>query len=343
MDMDDAGKTGHDDDTNDQRHDDIDAGAKKTGADAGNQNDDGDDEGGDDAGKQAEIEARARRLGWVPESEWRGSKPPKGGFMEAEEYIARGEQVLSLSLARGRKLESELAASERSNKELKDTLAETNRRIDEMSGVVRTLHEQSVAVGKRAYEKARADLRAEMLEAAKEANPERVQQIQEQLDQLDKDKPTDPPPKKKADTDDEGGDESRARQQTPKKSGDEAPKFPPQIEEWVGKNSWFNRDTVLRARAIELHGEDIAAGKSIDESLDDLTDRLREEFPTRFENGERRRPSAVVRPRGGGDPPKKKKTFADLPADAKAAFAAIKHTDPKYTEEKYLADYQWDA
>ncbi|MBM3802796.1 MAG: hypothetical protein FJW26_10880 [Acidimicrobiia bacterium] len=51
-------------------------------------------DGKDDTdGKPAEdtrsADERAREMGWVPEDEWRGQSRPAGGFVTAEEFIAR--------------------------------------------------------------------------------------------------------------------------------------------------------------------------------------------------------------------------------------------------------------
>lgn len=298
----------------------------------------GEGEGADEGDTEEEI-ARARRLGWIPESEWKGKKPPKHGFMDAREYIQRGEQLLPIAISRAQTLETKLGDRDRENGDLKTQLQEANRRIEEVGGVVRTLHKQSVDAAKRAYEKARRDLLDEQVAAAGEANPERVRHIQTQIDELDKTKPTDV---EEADETTRREAERRGTPANPEEGqGDNRPKVSEVTKKWVEANPWFNASPLLNGAAIEQHDKNLKSGMTEAESFDELTEQIKEQFPDRFENGERRRPAPVARP--GGTPPKKKvKTFEDLPAESKQAYAEISRHDPKYTKEQYVKDYQWD-
>ena len=48
-----------------------------------------------EATSQAGIEAEARKMGWLPESEWMGA-PPKYGFVDAQTFLERGETILPI-------------------------------------------------------------------------------------------------------------------------------------------------------------------------------------------------------------------------------------------------------
>lgn len=328
----DGREAGHDQDDTD-----LEAGAAGKGEGEGG-------EAGDDDGDTDDDVARAKRIGWVPESEWKGKNPPKHGFMSAKEYIARGEQLLPIAIARNATLDAKLAKADETSRALAGKLDEATRRLEEVGGVVRTLHKQNVETRKQAYERARADILAEQVRAAGEANPERVQKLQRDLDALDKGKPTDA----ELATDDgagKGKGEDEAGERRTAAADDDAgkgkPKVSPAAQAWVDANPWFNASPKLNGAAIEQHDENLKAGMTEAESFEKLTEQIKEQFPERFENPARRSAPAVARP-GGKSPPKKTKTFDDLPKEAKDAYREIARHDPKYTKEDYVKDYIWD-
>jgi hypothetical protein len=300
-------------------------------------------DGGDDDEDTDEDKAAARRIGWVPETEWKGKKAPKHGFMSAKEYIARGEQVLPVMIERNRRLNDAVADRDKTNRELSGKLDEAIKKVGELGEVVGTLHKANVDVAKRAYDKARKDILDAQIKAATDADPAKVATLQTQLDELDKTKPVDPPARTAATEDDEDDDGKGGNKGRQQRQNDGTPQPSQATRDWIAKNKWFNESPKLNGAAIEQHTENMKSGMTEDESFEVLADQIKEEFPDRFENPERRRAPAVSRPRGGGGtPPKKGKTFDDLPTDAKAAFEAIRSRDKDYTKEQYLKDYAWD-
>jgi hypothetical protein len=303
-------------------------------------------EAADDAGgEDTEQDIReAKRLGWTPEADWKGKQPPKHGFMSAREYLDRGKQLLPLMIDRNKTLNAKLNASDETINTLKTQLEESNRRIEEVGGVVRTLHQQAVEVGKRAYDKARRELEAKRREAVAAADTEEFSRVQAELDELDTGKPAEAAGTKAGDSERKGTDKSEK-----KESEIEQPKVSSATRDWVKDNPWFNKSAMLNGAAIEIHDKNLKSGMTEAESFEQLTDQVKEMFPDRFAEGDgddgadepRRRPAAVRRP-GGRPPAKNGKAFDDLPADAKAAYAAIAAHDPKYTKDKYLKDYIWD-
>jgi hypothetical protein len=91
-----------------------------------------------------------------------------------------------------------------------------------------------------------------------------------------------------------------------------------------------------------MHDVNLKSGMTEQDSFDQLTEQVKERFPEHFENGERRRAPSVSRPNGGRPPPKKGKTFDDLPKESKDAYFEIVKHDKKYSKEQYVKDYIWD-
>jgi hypothetical protein len=312
------------------------AGAAGGGAEGG-----GDDD--PDADTDADI-AEAKRIGWVPPTEWKGKKPPKHGFMTAKEYIARGTQILPVMIDRNRTLNDKLDAQDKTNQELTAKLDEASKRLAEVGTTVMVLHKQNIEVGKRAYENARRDLIAERNQAVAEADTDKFARVQEKIDELDKNKPIDAPAAAAIDDTSKTSAERKAPPAADETSRIGQPKISEEAKAWAAANKWFNTSPMLNGAAIEIHDANLKSGMTEAESFETLTDQVKEAYPDRFENPARRQAAPVARPNGGrpGGGQPKKKAFADLPKESKDAFAAIKRHDPKYTEEQYLKDYQWD-
>lgn len=54
-----------------------------------------------------ETEKQARKMGWKPESEWKGDPPPRG-FVDAEEFLRVNDSVLPVVSAENRRLKEEV-------------------------------------------------------------------------------------------------------------------------------------------------------------------------------------------------------------------------------------------
>lgn len=111
---------------------------------------------------------------------------------------------------------------------------------------------------------------------------------------------------------------------------------PPELVEWKAANPWFGKDKALTAATAAIGDEAVAEGFSGKALIKEVDRRLREQFPSKFENPNRRQPGAVE---GSGSAPRKAgKTYSDLPADAKAACDDFV-TRKLLTREQYVKDY----
>lgn len=124
-----------------------------------------------------------------------------------------------------------------------------------------------------------------------------------------------------------------------------APGPAPEAIDFKRRNPWFERDAALRGAANGIHEELLQSepGLSLAENLARVEEEVKRRFPDRFVNPRRNSPGTVegVTQTGGRPPGTRKKGYADLPAEAKAA--CDKYVAQKLmTRDQYLADYQFD-
>ncbi len=106
------------------------------------------------------------------------------------------------------------------------------------------------------------------------------------------------------------------------KKPEEKPEINPVFEEWKDKNEWYQSDEKM-ARFANFIGNEIASeGLQPDAFYAKVTSQVKETFPEKFENSNRKKVDMVG---GGGQTPPKggKKTFADLPDAAKRNFNSL--------------------
>jgi len=237
------------------------------------------------------TEQEARNLGWVPQEEFRGDP---GKWVDAETFVERGHTIMPILKSNNKKLEEQLRSQAAELERMKGLFNASQESIQALQEV----HAEST---KKAVERARKELLAELKEARDEGDIEREHEINEELDEL----------KQKA----------KDAAAAPKKA--DAPATPPQQQvhpdfaPWVEANPWFGVDQRKTLRAMG-----IAQQLRADPDLDHLQgkpffDKILEVMN---EGTTDNRTSKVgeSRPSGGGSGGGKK-SFADLPAEAKEA------------------------
>lgn len=257
--------------------------------------------------EQAETEAQARRLGWVPKEEFRGD-PAK--HRSAEEFLERGKNILPIVQENNDRLQRRVS-------ELESTLKETREATKE-------LLEFSSKAEERAYKRAKAELEARIEQAAQQADPAAARQAVREMEEL------------------EAGRRVEAKRE-PEKA---APQVNHTIQSWIERERWYNADRTLNAFATDVFGEIERnhPGMSDEEKLAETKRRTMEKFPEKFGvNPNRQAAAAVATPNGSSAPRRSsKKTYEDLPADAKAACDKFVRTIPGYSRDQYVKDYAWE-
>jgi len=261
----------------------------------------------DDAPAISYEEKRARVMGWRPREEFKGD-PDK--WVDAVQFAENADKSLPLAKAEARRA---LELAERSAAEA-GQLRETVKRLTAFNAKIE----------EDAYNRAREQLRRELIEARHSFDADKELQVEDQLRALDYEQRTRATP----------------QQREPEPA---APRVDPEVAGWLedagktwGKNPRAVQVSQVVAQELRNNGED-STGVAF---LEKVKHSMRKEFPQFFDGmtNERRSNPPPVASGAGAAPRSKGKTFADLPADAKQA--CRDYVNRKYmTEAQYVKEY----
>ncbi len=242
-------------------------------------------------GGEPNVEQKARELGWSPKEEFRGD-PEK--WIEAGEFVRRGEELMPILKANNRKLHDKVNA-------LESEVTSTKNLLKNATESIAALKEFTT---KETIKAARADTKVlvkEIKAAREDGDVEAETELTEKLGEARKaikDAEAAPPPPKDA-------------------PPAEDPVKEKIFKEWAAENPWFGEDEVKAEVAIAIGRRLQAADRSLTGRalLDKVTVEIEKRFPS---------PKGVSKVEGGthsngGGGSEGKKSYADLPADAKHA------------------------
>lgn len=235
------------------------------------------------------IEQEARTLGWLPKEQFRGD-PAK--WTDAETFVARGKEIMPILRKNNERLLNEVGAVRTELSAVQTALKEATESLEEF----RKYNEET---SKRAYERALSDLRAQKAEAIKEGDGEKVVEIEDAMAQLD----------------------ATAKAPAPKPTA--APPAPavappaaavhPDFKAWEEDNKAWLSEPEKQAYAQSMASYVRATNPTLQGRafLDKITEAVEKHFGG----------TPGAKSEGGGLPPGRSggRTYADLPADAKAA------------------------
>lgn len=238
-----------------------------------------------------EVQATAEAMGWIPPKRFTGEV---SRFVDAEEYVKRGETILPIVKQREKALRDEIA-------QFRTELSKRDKLLQEATDAIAEMQERhSVDTVKRVAE-ARKELLAQLKQAKRDEDVDAEVELTDQLTQLDKAVEVAPVKKKPA--------------------AEVTPTFtpPPEIVAFQQAHPWFGKDkrktAIVIAAAEELRESgDTSTG---DAFFKKILDAVEEVFPaeqrvSKVEGGAR---SGGAGASGSGNG----KAFGDLPADAKEA------------------------
>lgn len=281
----------------------------------------GGDAGAADAGR-AEVEQRARDMGWAPKEEWRGNP---AAWIDAGEYVQRGEQMIPILRSNLRKTETELATlRSRSQKQERD-LAAALESIDVLTNL-------STEQSRNAAKEKRRELLRQQAEARREGNVdleidigEQIAEVTSQIKDLDAEPQQQQQQQQRPGTG-KGGKQAGGQQQ--QQAPEQNPEQSPDYVAWTQDNPWFGKDRRKTALATEIGAELRADPANAHLQGRAFFDRVTQEL-NKYLGLQARGPSKVESGGGashngggggGGDrDPVSGKTYADLPQDAKEA------------------------
>ena len=238
-----------------------------------------------------EQQTAAEEMGWIPATRYKGDVER---FVDADEYIKRGETVLPIVKEQNKRLKSELDS-------VRAQAAATEAALTKAQSAIEAIEERHTIETQRAVDRAKAEVKAQLRAASEAGDHEGVAELTEQLVELNSAKeeaavkPVVAPPKVEID---------------------------PALVEWQKDNVWYGTDRRRTALALGIADDLRAAGdKSTGRAFyDKIAAEVEKEMPTR-------KPREVAaskveesgRTSEAGRSATRGKSSSDLPADAKAA------------------------
>lgn len=258
------------------------------------------------------FEDEARAQGWVSKDEFRGDD---SDWVDAETFVKRGKEIMPILRKNNEKLLKELADAKKAAEEAREAAREFKQYQKELT-------ERKVSELKLQIEQ----LKQAKKDAISSGDGDRVIAIDDAIDDLKE-------------------QQQSVKIEADKKAKEAAvpaePEFDDNLKGWLAKNDWFGRDTRMTSIANGL-GEDIRREKPHlvgVEFLEQLDKELAEYFPEKF--GKAKRQNPIEGGGSGGRPTGGRKSYDNLPADAKAACDKFVKQG-LMTREEYLSSYDWE-
>lgn len=250
--------------------------------------------------ERAAIEERATRMGWQPREKYRG---PADKWVDADEYIDRGERMLPLLQERNRTLDRTVQSLQREMREQGQTLAtmlQATRRAEQVG-----------------YKRARAELEQKRAKAVAEADTATFNEAEREIRDLGPEPAVDAPASR---SNGSGNGAAPAASATN-----------PVVDAWVRRNRWFNGSKAANSWAIgmlaDLEAEDPET--PLEENLAEVSRRARSVFPDLFPASRR---AAAPADDGNDDPPAGNARRAEPPRVTPSSAAPPRRPGPRSFE-----------
>ena len=256
-------------------------------------NDPGNDPG-EHSGGERDFVAEARAEGWRPLEQYKGD-PNK--WIDAEEFVKRGENILPLVKAQNSKLKAELEGQRQSLKEMRESM--DNFKLFHEETTARLLKEK-----KAEYARAVADLKKARTEARENGDLDKVDEISDAI----------------ADLKAEAKAEETKTKKAPTAQSQDAILKDPVYQAWAKENPWFGDDSdkenARKSRLAVAVGQELRS-KNPNISMSDFLEQITEEVESTFggKKSSREAASKVEGSRRGAGGTGR--SYADLPADAR--------------------------
>lgn len=200
-------------------------------------------------------------------------------WVPADKYVERADNLMPV-------LKSQLGKYE-------NKITNLEAQIESQKKTTEKLLKMGETVQQRAYEQAKRDITQQQVQAVSDGDVEKWQKLEDQKESLPKPEIVEPEPVQST----------------------------PVFDQWRSGNEWYLKDEDMTDFA-NLYGQKMQQqnpNMPYDQILTSVEKKIKETFPTKFENPNRNQPSVVdggqnreVAVKSGG------KTYNDLPADAKA-------------------------
>ena len=255
-------------------------------------------EGGDGGG--ADVEARAKEMGWIPKEQFRGDE---GKWIDAATFVERGENLLPIIQATNRKLYGKVAT-------LESQLAQATTAIQTSQETIAALKEFNDDMARQRAKQRKIELRTEINAAREAEDPEKEQELLEELGEVTT-------ALKAAEKAPRGAARPNGQPQQRQQQQQQAPD--PVLQAWMQDNPWVGQDeqrtdlaTVVAQRMRRNPENAGLTGRA-------FLDKVAEEVESILPRGARRNGHDRVEggARSSGANPGGGKTYADLPREVK--------------------------
>lgn len=258
--------------------------------------------GGDDGAARAAIETEAKSMGWAPKNQWRGNPD---AWQDADKFVERGKTFVPFLQHERKKLRGELSTRDAEITALREQNAQIKTQLDGITAF-------NAEMAQDRQDRRKRELGGE-IKAAREAGDDvRVAELTNELGEVTKTKaaPATAPP--------------RQEQRPP---DNQQPVVQPWVKSFLDTNegffanprkvALFNVEMLERRKGGDTRVGDVEGTALLSEAME-AVDRVfggnpRRQMPSK---GEESRPGGGGNSGGGGG--SGGKTYADLPADARA-------------------------
>ena len=265
-----------------------------------------------------QVEKEARLFGWVPKEEFRGSE---SDWVDAEVFVKRGKEINPIL--------------RKNNELLMKKLDEKAKEIDSIKASVeefKKFQKESFERKSAEYEIQIAQLKTKKREAIAAGDGDTVVDIDDQIDSLKE-------AQKEA-----KAEAAKKPEPAPKTEAQASVPDDPELQSWLGRNQWFGEDSEMTDMANGL-GASVRkqfphlTGRAF---LDKLDEKIVEYFPQKV-LGKKAKGSSVDSTgnvRGGTS--SGKKSYDNLPDDAKQACDRFIKNGWIKSKQEYVDSYDWN-
>ena len=262
---------------------------------------------GEGEGPSAEVVSRAKEMGWAEKEKWRGNPD---AWIDAEEFVRKGEEVLPLIRASNRKLNDQLSQRDRE-------LAALRKQNADMAESINAIREIQTREATGRIDRQIKVVERQIEDARGERDTDKVLELNDRLRELQGEKTQLTTPTSREEEAEDGEEEA---EQAPDRVVQQ------EIASWQEENDWFGsnktKTRLMNAVAVEVKADPKFKGVKGRAFLEECARRVDESYEEEF--GGQRRPvnkttggSNGTRSGSGGGSTLRGKGYNDLPADAK--------------------------
>lgn len=188
-----------------------------------------------------------------------------------------------------------------------------NRELKETKKTLAALKEHYTKVEEAAFNRALAALKAQKVQAQEDGEFRKASELEEEIRQVEQQK-------------------EDLKESIP----DVPPEIHPELAAWVERNSWYRTNPRMKAVADAIGAEHVAQGIHGPALLKIIDAEIRREFPSKFTNPNREKPSSVES--GGNRGTSSKKEYALTEQEERIFKTLSRDPNLKMTREQYIAD-----